>query len=116
MGARAGILPSRSSLGAWVVWVFRLGAQAPPQPQRKPWGPLLGSHHATHWHSTNTPKAGAGWEHYITLRVPGGVENVQAKCKLSLKVIFYLQHPNDFCSALDAFLYFNKTDFFRTIF
>lgn len=41
-----------------------------------------------------------------------GLRGVQAKCKLSLNVIFYLQHPNDFCSALDVFLYFNKTDFF----
>lgn len=42
-----------------------------------------------------------------------GVRDMQAKCKLSLKVSFYLQHPNDFCSALHAFLYFNnKTDFF----
>lgn len=84
------------------------------QPHRKPWGPLLGPSNATHGHSVNSPKAGTGWERVcITPGSQEGVREAQAKWELSLKVTSYLQQPNDFCSALCAFLYFNsKTDFF----
>lgn len=51
-------------------------------------------------------KTALPWGQGLALR------EAQANLELSLKIIVYLQHPNDFCSALYASLYFNnKTDF-----
>ena len=69
---KSGILPSRSPLGVGVVWVSRLSSQAPPQPDRNPWGPLVGPHNVIHWHFSKSPKAGPGQEQgCITLGNPG---------------------------------------------
>ena len=113
-GASAGILPSRSPPRGVCGVCVQAALPGSTQPHRKPWGPLLGPSNATHGHSVNSPKAGTGWERVcITPGSQEGVREAQAKWELSLKVTFYLQHPNDFCSALYAFLYFNsKTDFF----
>lgn len=63
----------------------------------------MGSDNAIHWHSKNPPQ-----DCFILEGSGLGLRKAQDMLELSLKVIFYPNHPDDFCSALCAFLYFNN--------